>query len=99
MKKLTRTQNARWENAKRLVRQLIALAGANNALILAYGEIIDIGAFTICDDLKFISYGPKHKRVLIMSADPEFDYGLELTMKQFEKQMRDNFKLVTITPW
>lgn len=94
MKKLNKTQLARWEAAKALFSSLRSKALLEGASIMYDGTIIEPKQIVITEDEINVVFPDRHSTYNQFQADPDYDHGLHTTSRTYEEKMRKNFKLV-----
>lgn len=89
--KLTKIQQARWDNAKRLAQSIKDTAQKNNCDFLFLDTLTPIECLKITENSIFIRHCSTTHSLFIL--DPNVDEGLEMKKDDYTKWFKDNLKL------
>lgn len=97
MPKLNKTQQARWDAARRLFLSLIQAAADNQGQIMFDSTKIEGYQVEISETEINVLIGRCTYNFFV--ADPEMDAGLYDTISKYEKDIRDQFSVVKDLFW
>lgn len=91
---LNKMHQARWNAAKKFYQSIIDCARTQNAIILWRDSPISPEQICITEDGVHIRWA--NTAVIMFEPDPDWDHGLHTPIKEYQQEIRPQFKLAKL---